>query len=292
MSVPVSVLILTKNEESDLPGSLETVAWADDVHVYDSFSDDRTLEVARKWGAHVTQRRFDDWSTHQNWGLQNIAFKHPWVLYIDADERVSPELMDSIARVLARPEPHVAFRVHRRDFFMGRWLRHVQSSPYYLRLFRPDKMHYERLVNPVSVPDGSAGDLEGFLDHHPFSKGISHWLNRHNSYSSFEARQIIENRRSRPGVSLRAALLGRDFHEKRFHQKELFYRLPGRPLVKFLVLYVLKRGFLDGTPGLTYALLQSIYEYMIVLKTRELERELLGGDGAMGIERPDPLTAK
>ena len=271
MSIPVSILILTKNEESDLPSCLETVAWADDVHVYDSFSEDRTMEIARKWGAHMTQRAFDDWSTHQNWGLQNIAFKYPWVLYIDADERVSPELMDSIARALVRPEPNVAFRVHRRDFFMGRWLKHVQSSPYYLRLFRPEKMRYERLVNPVSVPNGPTGDLEGFLDHYPFSKGISHWLNRHNSYSTFESRQIVENRKSRADVSLRAALLSRDFHERRFHQKELFYRLPARPLIKFFVLFALKRGFLDGTPGLTYAALQSIYEYMIVLKTRELE---------------------
>lgn len=277
MPIPVSILILTKNEESDLPGCLETVAWADDVHVYDSFSEDGTTEIARKRGARLTQRRFDDWSTHQNWGLQNIPFKHPWVLYIDADERVSPGLMDSIARALAQPGPHVAFRVHRRDFFMGRWLKHVQSSPYYLRLFQPDKMRYERLVNPVSVPDGPAGDVDGFLDHYPFSKGISHWLNRHNSYSTFEARQIVENRtenrKSRAEISLRAALLSRDFHERRFHQKELFYRLPGRPLIKFLVLYVLKRGFLDGTPGLTYAALQSIYEYMIVLKTRELEHK-------------------
>lgn len=271
MSIPVSILILTKNEESDLPGCLETVAWADDVHVYDSFSEDGTMEIAQSRGAHMTQRAFDDWSTHQNWGLQNIAFKYPWVLYLDADERVSPELMDSIARALVRPQPNVAFRVHRRDFFMGRWLKHVQSSPYYLRLFRPEKMRYERLVNPVSVPDGPTGGLEGFLDHYPFSKGISHWLNRHNSYSTFESRQIVENRKSRTETSLRSALFSRDFHERRFHQKELFYCLPARPLIKFFVIFALKRGFLDGTPGLTYAALQSIYEYMIVLKTRELE---------------------
>jgi hypothetical protein len=113
--------------------------------------------------------------------------------------------------------------------------------------------------------------VAGYLDHFPFSKGIGHWLERHNSYSTLEARQIMENRRGRVAFSLRKAFVNGDFHDKRFHQKELFYRLPFRPIVKFLLLYVGKRGFLDGHAGLTYAVLQAMYEYMIVLKVRELE---------------------
>ena len=277
MTLPVSVLILTKNEEKDLPGCLASVSWADEVHVYDSFSGDATVAIARQHGALVTQRVFDNWAAHQNWGLRNIAFRHPWVLYIDADERVTPALKEGIARALESPGEHVAFQVRRRDFFQGCALTHVQTSPYYMRLFRPEKMRYERLVNPVSLPDGPVADVDGFLDHFPFSKGISQWLERHNSYSTFEARQIIENRRGHSGYSLKRALTHPDFHEKRFHQKELFYRLPARPLVKFFLLYFLKRGFLDGPGGLTYAVLQSIYEYMIVLKTREMEQALPGG---------------
>lgn len=266
----ISVLILTKNEQQDLPGCLDSVAWCDDIHVYDSLSDDATLEIARSRGAHITQRGFDNWSAHQNWGLRNIRFRHPWVFYIDADERMTPELVEAVRAAVRDPGQNVAFRVQRRDFFMGRWLRHVQASPFYLRLFRPEKMRYERLVNPVSIPDGPVAEVTGYLDHHPFSKGVTHWLARHNSYSSFEAQQIIANRGSGAPFDPAKALFGRDFHERRYHQKELFYRLPARPLVKFLVLYLGKRGFLDGRAGLTYALLQSIYEYMIVLKTREL----------------------
>lgn len=266
----ISVFVLTKNEEQDLPGCLDSVAWCDDIHVFDSCSSDGTLEVARRYGATVTQRPFDNWAAHQNWGLANLPFRYPWVLYVDADERVTPELAASVLAAVRNPGDTVAFRIQRRDFFMGCWLKHVQTSPYYLRLFRPERMRYERLVNPVSLPDGPVEAISGYLDHYPFSKGIGHWIDRHNKYSSFEAQQIIENRRNNEEFQLRKAFFAKDFHEKRFHQKELFYRLPGRPLVKFLVLYILKRGFLDGRAGLTYALLQSIYEYMIILKEHEL----------------------
>ena len=268
----VSVLILTKNEQKDLPGCLESVAWCDDVHVYDSLSSDETTIIAERFGAHVTQRPFDNWSSHQNWGLRNIRFKHPWVFYIDADERMTPELIAAVRQGAQQPEEVVAFRVQRRDFFMDTWLKHVQTSSFYLRLFRPEKMRYERLVNPVSIADGPIGCLTGYLDHFPFSKGMNHWLERHNSYSTLEARQILENRRAHTAFSLRKAFMAGDFHERRFHQKELFYRVPMRPVLKFLILYFGKRGFLDGRAGLTYAILQSMYEYMIVLKVREFTR--------------------
>lgn len=269
----ISILILTKNEQQDLPGCLESVSWSDDIHVYDSVSSDLTVQIATDFGATVTQRPFDNWAAHQNWGLKNIKFKYPWVFYIDADERMTPDLISSIKRAADNPGDNVAFRVRRRDFFLGSWLKHVQTSPYYMRLFQPDKMRYERLVNPISIPDGPVGQVFGYLDHFPFSKGMGHWIDRHNSYSRFEAEQIVENRRIGGRFSLIKACVSSDFHERRFNQKELFYRFPFRPVVKFFVLYILKRGFLDGRAGLTYALLQSIYEYFIVLKTREIEME-------------------
>lgn len=275
----ISILILTKNEERDLPGCLESVAWSDDIHVFDSLSDDATVAIARKHGANVTQRPFDNWAAHQNWGLAHIRFRHPWVFYIDADERVTPELRDAMMGAVRNSGDEVAFRVSRRDYFMGGWLKHVQASPFYLRLFRPEKMRYERLVNPVSIPDGPTGQLVGHLDHFPFSKGLSHWLARHNNYSSLEAQQILDNRGRNEDFSLRKAFTTRDFHQRRFHQKELFYRLPLRPAIKFLILYGFKRGFLDGRAGLTYAMLQAIYEYMIVLKTRELETTVGAREG-------------
>lgn len=274
---PISILILTKNEEQDLPAALASVAWSDDIHVFDSGSTDRTQEIARAAGARITERPFDNWAAHQNWALANIPFRHPWVLYIDADEVVTPDLRASILAAAQNPGPNVAYRIQRRDFFEGTWLRHVQTSPFYMRLFRPEKMRYERLVNPLSIPDGPVGQLTGFLDHFPFSKGVGHWLDRHNKYATFEAEQILANRRTHASAggapfSLSSAFTARDFHRRRYHQKELFYRLPGRPLLKFLMLYIAKRGFLDGRAGLRYSILQSIYEYMIVLKTDELAR--------------------
>lgn len=267
----ISILILTKNEEQDLPGCLESVKWSDDIHLFDSYSDDGTVEIAEKFGATITKRHFDNWSAHQNWGLANIPFKHPWVFYIDADERMTAELAENIQRIVKKPGDYVAFRFERRDFLMGQWLKHVQPQKLSLRLFRPEKMRYERLVNPVSVVDGPIGFVEGYHDHFPFSKGFSHWFTRHNSYSSLEAAQIKKNQDNKESFSIWKAFFEKDFHKRRFHQKELFYRLPMRPFIKFFFLYFIKKGFLDGRAGLTYALLQSIYEYMIVLKVRELE---------------------
>ncbi|TWR27582.1 glycosyltransferase family 2 protein [Mucilaginibacter pallidiroseus] len=265
----ISVLILTKNEEQDLPGCLQSVSWCNDVHVYDSFSEDRTVEIARAAGATVTQRKFDNWSAHQNWGLQNIKFKHPWVLYIDADERVSDSLLATLQSLNLRDNV-VAYEIRRRDFaWNNKWLKHAQISPFYLRLFRPAKMRYERLVNPISIPDGPVARMDGFLDHYPFSKGIRFWFTRHLSYADMEARMRLDDIGSGVEFSLRQALFNNDFSIRRYHQKGLFYKMPGRPLIKWIYMVVIRRAFLDGAAGITYATLQSIYEYFIVLRTKE-----------------------
>ncbi|MFD2256102.1 glycosyltransferase family 2 protein [Luteolibacter algae] len=268
----ISILILTKNEEQDLPGCLDSVRWSDDVHVFDSQSTDRTVEISQEYGAKVTSRKFDNWSAHQNWGLANIGFKYPWVLYIDADERVSDGLRIAAIEAAKADAPESAFRLRRRDFFTdGTWLKHAQISPFYLRLFRPEKMRYERLVNPVSIVDGPIGEIDGFLDHYPFSKGVGFWLERHVKYSDLEAKTIQENRAKGGEFSLMKALFSKDFTEKRFNQKEVFYRLPGRPFIKWCYMMFARRAFLDGSAGITYATLQLIYEYFIVLKQKELE---------------------
>jgi hypothetical protein len=174
---------------------------------------------------------------------------------------------------VAQAAPTVAgFRMRRRDFFMGRWLKHVQASPFYIRLVRPQAVEYTpRIVNEVLVPrgDGIIHDLHEPFDHFPFSKGLDHWFAKHNTYSRMEAEQICADRAAGTRFSPWKAFTERDFNRRRWHQKELFYRLPFRPLIKFLLLYVVKRGFLDGTPGLLYAQMQATYERMIVIKTRE-----------------------
>jgi glycosyltransferase involved in cell wall biosynthesis len=267
----ISVLILTKNEEQDLPACLESVAWSDDIHVYDSFSNDRTIEIATTAGALVTQRKFDNWSEHQNWGLQNIPFKHKWILYIDADERVSAELQSSLQSFGSIASQIVAFEIQRRDYaWDGTWLKHAQMSPYYLRLFQPSQMRYERLVNPISVPNGSVGRLPGFIDHYPFSKGIRYWWQRHLSYADLEAKMRLDNLHKGTKFLWIKALFDPEFSVRRYHQKGIFYNMPARPLIKWLYMVLWHRAFLDGSVGITYSTLQSIYEYFIVLKTREI----------------------
>ena len=267
----ISVLILTKDEERNLPACMDTLPWSDDIHVLDSYSTDSTPAIAEQLGAKVWYRAFDSFAQQQNWALENIPFRHPWVFYIDADERVTAELATAMVIAVQSPGESVAFRIRRRDFFMGTWLKHVQATPYYLRLFRRDKMRYERIGHPVSVPDGPVSPIDGYLDHYPFSKGIAQWVDKHNFYSTQEAQQLLADRDCQ--WSLRKAFFARSFEEKRRNQKQLYYRLPGRPLVKALGLYLFKRGFLDGYAGFAYSVLMGFYEYIIVLKGRELRAE-------------------
>lgn len=267
----ISVIIPTLNEETDLPGCLASVAWSDDVHVFDSFSSDRTVEVALALGAQVTQRRFDNYASHRNAALDLPCLRHDWVLFLDADERITPELAREMVRELRDVQEDVgAFRLRRRDIFMGKWLKHAQISPFYIRLLRRGQVRYEREVNEVARVRGEIRDLREPFDHFPFSKGLAHWVDKHNRYSSMEARCALSSRQGTVDYSPWRALFARDFNERRFHQKEWFYRLPARPLMKLLYMLFIRRGLLDGLAGIRYALLQTAYEYLIVLKTQEL----------------------
>lgn len=219
-------------------------------------------------------RPFDNWSAHQNWAVRHIEFRHPWVLYLDADERCPPDLREEILQRALPDAPEAAFRVRRKDFFMGRWLRHAQLYPTWLvRLLRPRCIRYERLVNPVAVVDGKTAEVRERILHYPFSHGVSHWVARHNRCSDLEA---LEAATVRTRVLVAGPLRSKDPNERRRALKELFVRLPARPLIKFLYYYGWRRGFLDGKAGLTYATLQAIYEYLITAKAAELERRQRG----------------
>lgn len=266
---PVSVVILTKDEEINIADCLSCLGFSDDIVVYDSYSTDRTVEIAEEFpNVRVVKRRFDNWSSHQNWGVQNIRFKHPWVLYVDADEWVEPDLALEVMAAADPDSPMSAFRMRRKDMFMGRWIRHATLYPTWLvRLFRPERIRYERLVNPVAIVDGEIDELDGHLIHFPFSKGINQWFERHNSYSSFEAQEMLKvvGGARRP---LRG-LLSRDPNTRRAVQKDIFFRLPFRAHIKWAYYMFWKRAWLDGMPGVTYARMQYLYEYMIVIKARE-----------------------
>jgi glycosyltransferase involved in cell wall biosynthesis len=272
--VTVSVLILTLNEETNIDECLDSLAWSDDIVLLDSQSTDATCRIAAARGARIVTRPFDNWSAHQNWAVTNIQFRHPWVLYFDADERCPADLREEVVARARGDAPEAAFRIRRKDYFMGRWLRHAQLYPTWLvRLFRPSRIRYERLVNPVAVVDGPIGELGGHIIHYPFSHGISHWIARHNRYSDMEA---IEAAKLQRGTGTNASVWSGDPNERRRALKDVFFRLPARPLLKFFYYYCWRRGFLDGRAGFSYASLQAIYEYMIDCKSWELERRRRG----------------
>ncbi len=157
-------------------------------------------------------------------------------------------------------------------FLQWDWLKHAQISPYYIRLVRRGKARYTREINEVLEVDGRVDDLKFPLDHFPFSKGIAHWVSKHNTYSTMEA-QVVASGLSLRDASWRTALFGKDFHARRVAQKSIFYRLPARPVIKWIYMVFIRRAILDGGAGIAYANLQCIYEYLIVLKTRELMRD-------------------
>lgn len=269
----VSVLILTRNEAQDLPGALASVAFSDDVHVVDSHSTDATCEIASTYGAHVHLRDFDNYAAQRNFGLA-LPYKNPWLLILDADERPTPELSQELLRISkTAPVDMAAYKLRRRDFLFDTWLEHAQLSPFYIRLVRPAQARYTRSINEVLEITGKVGTLEHALDHFPFSKGIAHWVTKHNQYSSMEA-EIIFSQSGLRDPSWRTALRDPDFHTRRLHQKAIFYKLPARPLIKWLYMVVIRGAILDGAAGLTYATLASFYEYLITLKTKELVQQL------------------
>jgi glycosyltransferase involved in cell wall biosynthesis len=271
---PVSVLILTLNEEINLAACLDSCSWCDDIVVLDSFSKDRTCEIASGKGARVVQRHFDSYAAQRNAALTEVQYKHPWVLMVDADERTPDELVTEMAHVIANADPDtVLFRMRRKDFFLGRWLRRSSGYPtWFGRLMRLGRTHVERDVNEEYIADGKTANLAAHLHHYPFNKGIAYWYERHNRYSTMEA---LAKLRMRAPLSMRS-LLSTDPIERRRALKQLAYRLPLRPTVVFLYLYIVRLGFLDGRAGLAFSRMRASYELQIDLKVMEAERRQRG----------------
>src|SRR4030042_4053472 len=271
----ISILILTLNEELNLPDCLESVSWSDDIVVVDSFSSDRTVEIAKAAGARIVQRKFDNWSAHQNWAVENIEFRYPWVYYSDADEIMPSELRDEILKVISEKDrPGVAYRVRFKNMFMDCWIKRSSLYPtWVLRLFRPECVRWERLVNPIPIIDGKEGKLQSHFQHYSFNKGMTEWIHKHNLYSQKEASELIKAINS--SIDWKG-LLSKDPTLRRKSLKQFAYRMPLRPFLVFCFFYFFRLGFLDGLPGLTYCRLRSIYEYMIDLKVKELRRREKG----------------
>ncbi len=271
----ISVLILTRNEAEALPDCLASVHWSDDVHVLDSQSSDGTQQIARDRGAHVSERAFDDYATQRNAGLA-LPFRNEWVFILDADERPSNELSAEMQLAVSSATAETAaFRLRRRDYLWNTWLKHAQLTPTYIRLVRPARVRYTRAINEVLEADGPVVDLQAPLEHYPFLKGISWWVERHNRYSTAEAK-LLASGAATARASLRQALFGLALQERRAAHKAIFYKLPGRPLIKWLYMMIVRGAVLDGPAGWTYATLQSFYEYLIEVKRREIEHHNRG----------------
>ncbi|MEA2115931.1 MAG: glycosyltransferase family 2 protein [Thermodesulfobacteriota bacterium] len=267
----ISVLILTLNEEENLPNCLASLDWCDDVVVLDSFSSDRTEQLATKAGAHFFQRSFDNYATQRNYGLNKISYKHDWLLMVDGDETVSPELVAEMYNVLASGKKETTiYRMRRKDFFLGKWIKRSSGYPtWFGRLMKIGHVRVERSINEEYVTDGEIGYLQEHLHHYPFNKGFSAWIEKHNRYSTMEAELLVQNSVNKPNLK---ELRSKDPALRRRAIKSFFYRLPGRPLLMFIALYFFRGGILDGRAGFTFCSLRAIYEYMINLKVKELRR--------------------
>jgi len=282
--IPVSVLIPAKNEESNLPACLESVARADEVFVVDSQSSDRSIEISTNYGANVVQFYFNGrWPKKKNWSLDNLPFRNEWVLIVDCDERITPELWDEIATVIQDPN-YNGYYLNRRVFFLGQWIRYGGKYPdWNLRLFKHKSGRYENL-NTEDIPntgdnevhehvilDGKVGYLKNDMLHIDF-RDIYHWLERHNRYSNWEARVYynILTGNDESGT-IGANFFGDAVQRKRF-LKKIWVKLPFKPLLRFILFYFIRLGFLDGKAGYIYGRLLSQYEYQIGVKLYELRQ--------------------
>jgi glycosyltransferase involved in cell wall biosynthesis len=275
MKVPVSVIIPVKNEARNLERCLESVGWASEVFVVDSQSTDGTCEIAAKFRAEVIQFKYaGGWPKKKNWALQTIEFANAWILLLDADEVVMEGAAGEIADVVRRGDSIVGYWINRRFMFLGKWLRHAYYPNWNLRLFKHSLGRFERLVKgetnsgDVEIHEhvfvnGGTGRLRTELEHYAFPT-VESFIEKHNRYSNWEAQLALEL--SDKNVA------GQPQHERvnlRRRLKHLSRRLPMRPFLRFLYVYIFQRGFLDGIEGYYFARLHACYEWISIIKTYE-----------------------
>ena len=243
-SLPLSVVIVTKNEEANIEDALKSVADAQEIVVVDSFSADRTVEICRKYTDKVHQQEWQGFARQKQTAVDFA--QGPWVLILDADERVTPELKAEIRDSMAQSRCN-GFYLPRENYFIGEWIRHGGWWPdHTLRLFRKDRGRLEpREVHEKVVVDGAVGYLKNPLRHFTY-RSISDFMERMERYSTLAAREIIR-KGGRAGVS----------------------SLMLKPGATFIRMYVLQRGFLDGTRGLVLAALYSYYTFLKYAKVWE-----------------------
>lgn len=272
---PISVIVPVKNEAENLRRCLPALAWADEVFVVDSQSSDATAAVAHAHGAKVAQFHFNGtYPKKKNWALDNLKFRNEWVLIIDADEVVVPELAAEITERVASGAAD-GFYLNMKYFFLGRRIRHCgYAECWNLRLFKHRLGRFEKMpVSPGArtgdneahehvVLNGRALRLRNELDHFAYPT-ISSWVEKHERYSTWEADQFDRFLREPPPAGI-------GFGKRLKRQlKRVYLRMPLRPLIRFIYSYVVRLGFLDGRPGLIFCGLLAYYDLLIAAKVYE-----------------------
>lgn len=245
----ISVVIITYNEEDRLEDALKSsLAIADELVVVDSFSTDRTLEIAEKYQARIFRNKFMDYGTQKNFAMNKAA--HEWILNLDADERVSDLLAESILRLKGQSGFDAdGFLIKRKTAYLGRWIRHSGWYPdKKLRLFRKSQSRWEGRIHERLVLSGKLSQLDGEILHYTY-RNISDHIQRINRYSTMQAEDIV--RKNKKMLSLRLLLL---------------------PPITFLRFYVWKAGILDGFPGFIIALVSSWGTALKYIKALEIKR--------------------
>lgn len=279
MSCRLAVIVLTKNEERNLPDCLASLeGLAAEIWVVDSGSTDRTLAVARAAGCRLAEHPFETYAAQRNWAFDHLPIQAPWTLCLDADERLTPELKRRVREVTAGTDASYAgYMMSRRTVFLGRWLRHGGQYPaWHVRLFRTGKGRCEdRRYDQHFVVDGPVGRLEGdFID--VLTDSLTTWTERHNRWATLEAEELLLGRDER--LQVRPRLLGTPLERKRFLRMRIYRHLPlfARPFLLFFFDYVLRLGFLDGVPGLIFHTLQRFW-FRFLIDAKTYERRLASG---------------
>jgi glycosyltransferase involved in cell wall biosynthesis len=276
--LPVSVIVAARNEEKNLPRCLEALAQAGEVYVVDSGSTDGTTEIARSFGATVVQFHYQGgWPKKRQWAMDNLPLAYDWILLLDADEALTPELCEEIRESISNDAVD-GYYIALRMYFLGRPLRHGDASFWKLSLFRRGKGRYEcRLENQDSsmadmevhehvVVDGRTKQLRNALIHHNV-ESLSRYIQKHNEYSNWEARVLLQGERS--NSDLPPSLFGTQAQRRRWLKKKL-YGVPGSPVMLFFYRYFLRGAFLDGIPGLIYCGFQAVQMFHTKAKIYEL----------------------
>lgn len=266
MSTPLTVIILTYNEEANLPQALRSVCgWAGQVIVLDSYSTDRTVQIARDFGCEVYQHRFEDYAKQRNHAL-TLPIHNDWVLFLDADEWLPEELEHEIAEVIASNPAENGFYIKRRLIWMGRWIRRGYYPTWILRLFRHAKARCEeRGVNEHMIVEPPVGYLRHDFMHED-RKGLADWIDKHVRYARREADELIKRERAHPQEEIPARLFGSQAERKRWLRRHVWERLPPfvRPWMYFFYRYVLRGGFLDGKAAFVYHFLHALWFLLLI----------------------------